>query len=47
MSHRPRVPDRVPETGGQYVQCQESNWLPAPTGDFLLMLRVYLPGPGF
>ena len=23
----------------------ESNWLPAPTGDFLLFLRVYLPGP--
>ncbi|MDG6998919.1 MAG: DUF1214 domain-containing protein [Nitrososphaerota archaeon] len=22
----------------------ESNWLPAPTGDFLLFLRVYLPG---
>jgi hypothetical protein len=23
----------------------ESNWLPAPTGKFLLFLRVYLPGP--
>jgi len=23
----------------------ESNWLPAPTGNFLLFLRVYLPGP--
>jgi len=23
----------------------ESNWLPAPAGDFLLFLRVYLPGP--
>jgi hypothetical protein len=23
----------------------ESNWLPAPTGDFLLFLRIYLPGP--
>lgn len=22
----------------------ESNWLPSPTGDFLLFLRVYLPG---
>jgi len=22
----------------------ESNWLPAPTGDFILWLRVYLPG---
>jgi hypothetical protein len=22
-----------------------SNWLPAPTGNFLLFLRVYLPGP--
>jgi hypothetical protein len=22
----------------------ESNWLPAPTGDFLLWLRIYLPG---
>jgi hypothetical protein len=22
----------------------ESNWLPAPTGDFLLWLRVYVPG---
>jgi len=22
----------------------ESNWLPAPTGDFTLFLRVYLPG---
>ena len=23
----------------------EANWLPAPTGDFKLWLRVYLPGP--
>jgi len=23
----------------------ESNWLPAPAGDFLLFLRIYLPGP--
>jgi len=23
----------------------ESNWLPAPTSDFLLFLRIYLPGP--
>ncbi len=23
----------------------ESNWLPAPTGKFLLFLRAYLPGP--
>ena len=23
----------------------ESNWLPAPTGDFKLWLRAYLPGP--
>jgi len=23
----------------------ESNWLPAPTGNFKLMLRAYLPGP--
>jgi hypothetical protein len=22
----------------------ESNWLPAPSGDFKLWLRVYLPG---
>jgi hypothetical protein len=22
----------------------ESNWLPAPTGNFILWLRVYLPG---
>jgi len=22
----------------------ESNWLPAPTGNFKLMLRAYLPG---
>jgi hypothetical protein len=22
----------------------ESNWLPAPTGDFLMFLRIYLPG---
>jgi hypothetical protein len=22
----------------------ESNWLPAPTGDFVLMLRAYQPG---
>ena len=24
----------------------ESNWLPAPTGKFILWLRVYLPGAG-
>jgi hypothetical protein len=24
---------------------QESNWLPAPPGSFLLWLRVYMPGP--
>ena len=23
----------------------ESNWLPAPAGNFKLMLRAYLPGP--
>jgi len=23
---------------------QESNWLPAPTGHFILWLRVYVPG---
>jgi hypothetical protein len=23
---------------------QESNWLPAPPGSFLLWLRVYMPG---
>jgi hypothetical protein len=23
----------------------ESNWLPAPAGDFILMLRAYQPGP--
>jgi hypothetical protein len=23
----------------------ESNWLPAPTGRFILWLRVYMPGP--
>ena len=23
----------------------EANWLPAPTGNFLLWLRVYMPGP--
>jgi hypothetical protein len=23
---------------------ESTNWLPAPTGDFLLFLRVYLPG---
>jgi len=23
----------------------ESNWLPAPSGDFKLWLRAYLPGP--
>jgi len=23
---------------------QESNWLPAPTGKFILWLRVYMPG---
>jgi hypothetical protein len=23
---------------------ESTNWLPAPTGDFILFLRVYLPG---
>jgi hypothetical protein len=23
---------------------RESNWLPAPTGNFILWLRVYIPG---
>ena len=23
---------------------ESMNWLPAPTGDFLLFLRIYLPG---
>jgi hypothetical protein len=23
----------------------EPNWLPAPEGNFMLWLRVYLPGP--
>ena len=43
----------VPNTNGStdiYVQNaappnnESMNWLPAPTGDFLLFLRVYLPG---
>lgn len=25
---------------------RKSNWLPAPGGDFILWLRVYMPGPG-
>ena len=24
---------------------KESNWLPAPKGDFYMILRMYLPGP--
>jgi len=43
----------VPSTDGSidvYIQNaapagHESNWLPAPSGDFKLWLRVYLPGP--
>lgn len=42
----------VPNNDGSidvYIQrtipeMHETNWLPAPTGDFKLMLRVYLPG---
>jgi hypothetical protein len=53
--NRYSVSDRsglVPNTDGSvdiYIQNaapagRESNWLPAPTGNFLLWLRVYLPG---
>ncbi len=43
----------VPNADGSidiYIQntastSHESNWLPAPTGDFMLWLRVYQPGP--
>jgi hypothetical protein len=43
----------VPDADGSidiYIQNttpagHESNWLPAPTGDFVLMLRAYQPGP--
>jgi hypothetical protein len=54
--HRYTVSDRsglVPNADGSVdVHIQraapaghESNWLPAPTGHFILWLRVYLPGP--
>ena len=54
--NRYEVSDRsglVPNANGSidiYIQNtpptgHESNWLPAPTGDFLLFLRVYVPGP--
>ncbi len=53
--NRYSVSDRsglVPNTDGSidiYIQNpapidHESNWLPAPTGNFILWLRVYLPG---
>jgi hypothetical protein len=53
--HRYSVSDRsglVPNTDGSvdiYIQNtapagHESNWLPAPSGKFILWLRVYLPG---
>ena len=43
----------IPNTDGSidiYIQrttpaAKESNWLPAPAGNFKLMLRAYLPGP--
>lgn len=54
--NRYNVGDRsglVPDSDGSidiYVQHaapagHESNWLPAPTGNFILWLRVYMPGP--
>jgi hypothetical protein len=53
--NRYSVSDRsglVPDTDGSvdiYIQTtapagRESNWLPAPSGPFILWLRVYLPG---
>jgi hypothetical protein len=53
--HRYSVSDRsglVPNADGSvdiYIQNttpagHESNWLPAPTGNFILWLRVYIPG---
>ena len=26
-------------------KAKEANWLPAPTGKFVLMLRLYMPSP--
>jgi hypothetical protein len=54
--HRYSVSDRsglVPNTDGSvdiYLQeaaptGHESNWLPAPAGNFILWLRAYVPGP--
>jgi hypothetical protein len=54
--HRYSVSDRsglVPNADGSvdiYIQNSppsgnESNWLPAPSGNFKLWLRAYLPGP--
>jgi hypothetical protein len=54
--HRYNLGDRsglVPNADGSvdiYIQNtapagHESNWLPAPTGNFILWLRVYIPGP--
>ncbi len=54
--HRYSVSDRsglVPNADGSidiYIQStapagHESNWLPAPSGNFKLWLRAYLPGP--
>ena len=53
LINSPMVPDLVPDPDGGvtiYLQHEspgadkESNWLPAPDGPFVVVLRLYLPG---
>jgi len=50
VSDRSRLVPNADSSVDIYIQNtvpagRESNWLPAPTGNFILWLRVYLPGP--
>jgi len=54
LINSPMVPDLVPDPDGGvtiYLQHEspgadkEANWLPAPDGPFVAVLRLYLPGP--
>ena len=54
LINSPMLPSLVPDTDGGYtfyIQNQspgmdkESNWLPAPKGPFVVVLRLYWPKP--
>ena len=44
LLYDPTTAENVPELLAPAQLVHESNWLPAPASNFILWLRVYIPG---